>query len=344
MKVAALVQKPYDLLNVLEYLHLQGWSRKQLTVFLIGKHSNVLAAERLCRALKISVEHLADPDIYGQWVVGLTAAQFPKGKALLALKALLLVPSFFWWHICWLYMRLRRRRATYDVLLYDPWRSKCFFLSSIAADRQVLFDGGYSTITYKLCDAFASGGARELVATSLRAQKTHVPWLVRTAFMRRVDKQAPFFTCYAGQVPSSSRFLVLANNYAYSRATAAAVEMGDYAMVLGIPMLRHIDHYIEVARECLQNADIAVTDESVQYRFHPQDLNRSKLDTVYAQMLEEGIAYRSLSCNFPEYGLEFDFLFFERLPRFIVTYESSSTVWLQQVFGTRIELKILQVR
>lgn len=344
MKAAALVQKPYDLLNALEYLHLQGWSQEQLTIFLIGKHANVRAVEKLCHSMKISVEHLPEPDLYSQWTVGLTAAQFPKGKALIVLKALMLVPSFFWWHLCWLYTLLRWCSSAFDVLLYDAWRSKCIFLSAIAARGQVVFDGGYSTISYKLCEAFAAGGARELVAASLRAQKTHIPWLVRHAIMRKVDGQAPFFTCYAVQVPASCCYPVLNNDYAYSRKSAAAVEIGDYALVLGIPMLRHIDHYVEVARECLQQAGIVVNGESVQYRFHPQDLNRSKLDVGYARMLEEGIAARSMPSAFPEYGLEFDFLFLKRLPRFIVSYESSSTVWLQQVFGNRIQLKILQVR
>jgi len=344
MRTAALVQKPYDLLNALEYLHLQGWSREHLTVFLIGKHANVRAAERLCRSMNISIEHLPEPDLYSQWIVGLTAAQFPKGKALLALKALMLVPAFFWWHLRWLNSLLRWCRSEFDVLLYDAWRSKCVFLSAISARRQVILDGGYSTVGYKLCDAFADGGPRGLVATSLRAQKNCIPWLVRNTIMRKVDEQASFFTCYAGQVPTTCSYPVLKNDYAYSRSSAAVVDNGDYALVLGIPMLRHIDHYVEVARDCLEQAGIAVTGESVLYRFHPQDLNRSKLDAGYARMLEEGIAARSLLCAFPEYGLEFDFLFLKQLPRFIVSYESSSTVWLQQVFGNRIQLKILHIR
>jgi hypothetical protein len=344
MKVAALVQKPYDLLNALEYLHLQGLSQEHLTVFLIGKHANARAAEKLCRSMNICFEHLPEPDLYSQWIVGLTAAQFPKGKVLLVLKALMLIPAFFWWHLCWLISLLRWRQSDFDVLIYDAWRSKCIFLSAIAARRQVIFDGGYSTVTYKLCDAFAAGGARGLVATSLRAQKSHLPWLVRNAIMRKVDEQASFFTCYAGQMPTNCFYPVLKNDYAYSRGSAAVFDTGDYALVLGIPMLRHIDHYVGVARECLQQAGVAVIAESVLYRFHPQDLNRSKLDSGYARMLEEGIAARSLLSAFPEYGLEFDFLFLKRLPRFIISYESSSTIWLQQVFGNRIQLKILQIR
>jgi hypothetical protein len=344
MRTAALVQKPYDLLNVLEYLHLQRLRQEQLTVFLIGNHANVRAAEKLCRAMKISVEYLPDPDIYSQWIVGLTAAQFPKGKTLLALKALLLGPSYFWWHICWLYSLLRSPSVVFDVLLYDPWRSKCVFLSAINARRHVLFDGGYSTVSYKLCNAFAAGGAMAVVAASLHSQKVHLPWLVRTAAMRQVDRQAPFFTCYSEHIAASCRFPVLVNDYAYSRASAASVEIGEYALVLGIPKLRHLDYYVDVARECLIQAGLNVNRDSVRYRFHPQDLNRSKLDVGYARILEQGIAARSLPSSFPEYGLEFDFLFIERLPRFIVTYESSSTVWLQRVFGARIQLKVLEAR
>jgi hypothetical protein len=341
MKTAALVQKPYDILNILEYLHGQRLNREQLTVFLIGKHANVIAAEKLCRALKIKFEHLPEPDIYSHWVGKLTSAQFPLGKVLFAFKALLLVPSFFWWYLCWFQALLRWRGLAFDLLLYDPWRSKCVFLSAISARKQVLLDGGRSTVTYNLCDAFAAGGARYLVAASLRAQRTRVPWLIRRDVARRVDEEACFFSCYAARVPASSRFSVLANDYAHSRALAATAEIADYALVLGQPMLLEVDRYVQVARICLQEAGVTMTGESVQYRFHPQDLNLCKLDAGYAQAIERAMAAKSIPSSFPEYGLEFDFLFLKRLPRFIITYESSSTVWLQQVFGARIQLKIL---
>jgi hypothetical protein len=134
---------------------------------------------------------------------------------------------------------------------------------------------------------------------------------------------------------------VLANDYAHSRALAATAEIADYALVLGQPMLLEVDRYVQVARICLQEAGVTMTGESVQYRFHPQDLNLCKLDAGYAQAIERAMAAKSIPSSFPEYGLEFDFLFLKRLPRFIITYESSSTVWLQQVFGARIQLKIL---
>lgn len=345
MTAVALVQKPYDVMNLLEFRHQHAATCVGVEVIVIGNHSNALAARRLCDQFGLTYLTLPDPDLYSEVVGAMTAKRVPAWLQF-CVKPALLVPAFFWWHVValsvWIWFRFLR--PAYDLVLLDAWRSKCVFLPALRGRRHALLDGGFSTVSYGLSAAFEVGGAHGMIEASLRQQKVHLPWWLRRWVLSHVEPQATFFTCYAENFSRPSVPGVEFNVYDFSRSAAQRKPCDGTALILGIPKLKHIDAYIEAALDGLAAAGQPREIDRVKYRFHPQDRNRAGLDAGYRREVESGVQARGLAFSYPEHGVEFDFLSMETLPRLIVTYDSSSTVWLQQVYGAQIELKLLALR
>jgi hypothetical protein len=115
-------------------------------------------------------------------------------------------------------------------------------------------------------------------------------------------------------------------------------------LILGIPLLKHIDTYLDVAYKLLRNKGRQPLPEHVEYRFHPTDRNRSNLDAGYKSLIEGGAAKRGVNWSYPLYGLEFDFLNGKNVPAAIVCYETSSVSWIRNVMGSSVELTLLPDR
>lgn len=345
MTAAALVQKPYDLMNLLEFRHRHAELCAGIQVFVIGRHANADAARRLCDRLGLSHASLPDPDLYSAAVAAMAARRVPTWLQRV-LKPWLLVPAFLWWHlVCFAtWLRFRCSGPGFDLVMLDAWRSKCAFLPALRARRHVLLDGGYSTISYGLSAAFEAGGARGLVEVSLRRQKVHLPWWLRRWIVAQVEPDAVFFTCYADSFSSPVVPGVEFNVYDHSRDAARHKPCDGTALILGIPALKHIDAYIDAALDGLADAGLPRVLDRVRYRFHPQDRNRALMDAGYRRAVEEGVRARGVEFSYPEHGVEFDFLAMDALPRLIVSYDSSSTVWLRRVYGAQVELKLLALR
>ncbi|RYE43043.1 MAG: hypothetical protein EOP24_30115 [Hyphomicrobiales bacterium] len=344
----SLAQKPFDLLNCLEYLHLEGKGASDALVLLIGNHVNVRATEELCKTHDVAYERLPEPDLYFVAVQKLIAKRVLRRVPLLLVKGLLLAPAYLWWLVMYAFAKLRLRSLRCDVLMLDAWRSKCLYATAIHARRHVLTDGGYATLHYGLCEAFTAGGARALIQKSLSGQRPPLPALIQSSFARQVDASSQFFTCYFDRLQGVRN--VVANAYRMSQGWVTRKEVGDFVMIMGIPALKHIDDYLAAAMTALPagtredgEAGGSATPH-VHYRFHPTDRNRASLDDGYRRMIEEGVAKRGVDWSYPQYSLEFDFLTLEKLPRAIVSYESSSAMWLQTVFGEVIKVSVLPLR
>lgn len=345
MTAVALVQKPYDLMNLLEFRHRHADACADVEVLVIGGHSNALAARSLCDRHGLRHQSLPDPDLYSKVVGAMTARRVPLWLQL-CVKPVLLVPAYVWWHLvaalaC---LRFGRRRTAYDLVLLDAWRSKCVFLPALRGRRHCLLDGGFSTVSYGLGTAYEAGGGRNMIETSLQRQKVRLPGWLRRWALSRVEPETAFFSCYADSFSSPSVPGLELNGYDFSRSTAARKPCDGTVLILGIPKLKHIDAYIAEALDGLSAAGLPREMDRVTYRFHPQDRNRARLDAGYRREVEEGVRARGLKFSYPEHGVEFDFLAMDTLPRLIVTYDSSSTVWLQQVYGAQIELKLMALR
>lgn len=348
----SLAQKPFDLLNCLEYLHHEGKGASDALVLLVGNHVNVRATEELCARHGLAYERLPEPDLYFAAVQRLIAKRVVSGLPLMLVKCLLLAPAYLWWLVMYVFAKLRLRNLRCEVLILDAWRSKCLYATAIHARRHVLTDGGYATLHYGLCQAFTAGGARALVRKSLAGQRPLLPGLIRYRFAREIDESSPFFTCYFDRLQGVPN--VFANDYRMSRRWVTRKEVGDFVMVMGIPALKHIDDYLAAASTALsadpkggsegRPSGAPVQCPPVHYRFHPTDRNRAAMDVGYKSLIEEGVTKRGVDWSYPQYSLEFDFLTLDKLPRAIVSYESSSAMWLQQVFGEVIKVSVLPLR
>lgn len=345
MRTVALVQKPYDLMNLLEFRHRHAELCDGVEVLVIGQHANADAARRLCDRLGLQHASLPDPDLYSVAVAAMSARRVPVWLQRV-IKPWLLVPAFVWWHVVIVatWLRFRCRGPAFELVLLDAWRSKCAFLPALRARRHVLLDGGYSTVSYGLGPAFEAGGARSLVQASLHRQKVHLPWWLRQWILAWVEPDAVFFTCYADSFSTMAVPGVEFNVYGHSRDTARRKPCDGTALILGIPTLKHIDAYIEAALDGLADAGLPRELDRVKYRFHPQDRNRARIDAGYRRSVEEGVRARGVEFSYPEHGVEFDFLAMEALPRLIVSYDSSSTVWLRRVYGAQVDLKLMALR
>ncbi|MFL9839867.1 NAD(P)-dependent oxidoreductase [Sphingomonas sp. ST-64] len=338
VRALCLLQKPYDLINATEYLE-RYYPDATLDAAVIGIYANSLAVAELCKQRGIPVTHIDDPDLYARWVAYLNAKQNLSRALLLVVKALILPLAYLYWFYAFFRLRAQLRGNCYDLVILDAWRSKCFYLSAMPAGALIsITDGGYSTLHYGLCPAFERGGARELVATSLRQQRPLMPGLLRKLAVARFSAQTPFFTCYAREFAADCAFPVLTNDYRHCSAVLGAKTLRRGVMIMGIPRLKHIDTYIRHALDAQTAAGLPRDVATIEYRFHPTDRNRTRLDANYGKMIERGVAERGMSSSYPRYSLEMDFLDQAEIPEIIVTYASSSVPWIEQVFGSRVRL------
>jgi hypothetical protein len=344
VKLIALLQKPYDLLNALEYAHENGLANSDLAAVVIGRHVNAEAAAQLCAEHGIAVRRVPDPDFYATCVSWLHASRKVRGKALLVVKASLLPLAWMWWIFSYLRARFSLRNLSCQKLVFDAWRSKCMYMACIDADEQILVDGGFSTLHYGLCAAYSTGGGRELVRVSLSKQKPLVPGFLRRIFIAKTCPNAAFFTCYLDQLHPGSRYPGSGNRYAWSASTLKRKEADSRVLILGIPLLKHIDTYVAAALDVLRQRGREATPGDIEYRFHPTDRNRSSLDSNYKAMIEKGANERGVHWSYPSYSLEFDFLNGKSIPFAIVCYESSSAAWIRDVLGDAVEVTTLPDR
>lgn len=343
-KVIAAIQKPYDLLNALEYVRKNGLPTSDLMALIIGMHANARAVADLCEKNGITILRAPDPDFYARCASWLNATRKFSGKVLLAVKGALLPIAYVAWLLAYLRARILMRGVRCDTLIFDAWSSKCLYMACIKADRHVLVDGGFSTLNYGLCEAFTQGGARELVRVSLSKQRPLLPSFLRAHLVKMTKPMSIFFTCYAGRIPDGCAYPHEGNQYEWSAMTLRRKPAGDHVLILGIPLLKHIDTYVSAALDVLRRRGAEASPASIEYRFHPTDRNRSSLDVSYKDLIERGATERGVTWSYPTYSLEIDFLEGKSVPSAIVCYESSSVAWIRSVMGDAVELKVLPER
>ncbi|WP_162256459.1 hypothetical protein [Sphingomonas sp. Root710] len=338
------MQKPYDLINAMEYLNAYR-PRGTLHAMIIGSHINAVAVAEICRQRHIPFTNTLDPDLYAYFSARLnTKLDWPR-SLLLFMKAALRPICYMYWLFAFLYLFLRLRSVRYDLVLFDAWRSKCLYISALPPGTSfVIVDGGFSTLHYGLCAAFDRGGAEELVRVALQKQRPVMPLVLRWLAAQRCSNKTPFFTCYQDQISASCRHPVLANEYRYCSATLGEKTVRPGVMILGIPMLKHIDIYIERALDAQTEAGIDRDVKTIEYRFHPTDRHRANIDPSYCFAIEQGVAERGLNFSYPQFSLEIDFLQQREVPAIIVAYPSSSLRWIEEVLQSRVRIITMMER
>jgi len=337
-RALCLLQKPYDLINATEYLAAHC-PEADMHAVVIGTHANAVAVRALCRQRRIPLTEVADPDLYAYCAAYLNTKPHWPRPLILFIKAALLPLAYLYWFLAFARLAWTVRGQHFDLVVLDAWRTKCLYAAAMPRGASlVLTDGGFSTLHYGLCAAFERGGAIALIRTALIRQKPLMPALLRRLAIRRATDATPFFTCYRDQISSDCRYPVLSNSYANCRSLLGEKMVRQSVMILGIPLLKHIDVYIARALDAQEAAGLPRDVTAIEYRFHPTDRNRAKLDAAYGRMVERGVRERGLRFSYPEYSLEVDFLEQEQIPAIIVAYPSSSIRWIEEVLGSSVQI------
>lgn len=337
-RVLCLLQKPYDLINATEYLA-SYCPKADIHAVVIGTHANAIAVRAICRQRRIPFTEVADPDLYAYCAAYLNTKRRWPNTLILAIKAVLLPLAYIYWFwaFCWLAFKVRGQH--FDLVLLDAWRTKCLYVAAMPRGASlVLMDGGFSTLHYGLCNAFERGGAVALIRTALNRQRPLMPTVLGRLAVRHATDATPFFTCYRDQISVDCRYPVLSNSYANSQLLLGEKMIRQSVMILGIPLLKHIDIYIERALDAQEAAGLPRDVAVIEYRFHPTDRNRAKLDPVYGNLIEHGVRERGLHFSYPKYSLEVDFLEQYEIPAIIVAYPSSSIRWIEEVLGSSVRI------
>ncbi|MFC5795561.1 MULTISPECIES: hypothetical protein [Sphingomonadales] len=337
-RVLCLLQKPYDLINATEYVAAHC-PEAEIHAIVIGTHANAVAVQEICQQRRIPLTRVADPDLYAYCAAYLNTKRHWPRALILSIKAALLPLAYFYWFFSFGRLAFKARQQQYDLVLLDAWRTKCLYVAAMPRGAfLVLMDGGFSTLHYGLCPAFESGGAVALIRRALHKQRPLMPAVLRHLAIRRATDATPFFTCYHDQISADCRYPVLSNSYANCRLLLGEKRVRPSVMILGIPLLKHIDAYIQRALDAQEAAGLPRDAAAIEYRFHPTDRNRAKLDAAYGSMIECGVRERRLYFSYPKYSLEVDFLEQEEIPAIIVAYPSSSIRWIEEVLGSSVQI------
>lgn len=342
MKTFALCQKPLDLLNAFEYINKNCIHKRNFVVILVGKHESVLATKKLCSSNKIKNIRIPSPDIYSGVVTYFISLKAPK-IILFFVKAIMFPINFIWNNIVYQSILRKRRRKECNELIFDAWRTKMIYIPLFNAKKFVIIDGGYSAVPIKLAEAFSQGGSSMLVDKSLTMQKYHFPRYMSSYIKNKIKNKSEYFTSYIDGVGTSSMHPIQLNSYEYSKKLMSNKLINNIILVLGMPALRHIDAFVVRANSILKDA-IYDKAHKIVYRFHPQDVNWAAINPNIRKRNEHELTKRGLEWQYPIYGIEFDFINSDAIPRIIVGYTSSAMVWLKAILPDSVNIVILDVK
>jgi hypothetical protein len=339
-KQILLAQKPYDLLVGLELLHALAKTHHDLEVLVVGESLNAARTRTLCLRMGIPVGVVPDLDMYPRLIERYRVCELSWRPIRYLLAFILALSS----NIAW---RMRRSRALSiggkikaEMILSDTWCSKSIYWTGIQPLKCLyVLDGGYSTVSLRLIDELRRSGISKMVSVSLRRQRKLFPSSLRRSIAGAIGANTAFFSCYVSEEHAAHSRDVLRNTYSWSKANISAkIVDANRILILGLPFLDRLDEFLMVLSSVLSERNEPYPCISVEYRLHPSDAERFSTQATLRESIREKLLKKGLVMVEPEFGLEFDFMNQQGLPATIITYPSSSTVWLREVLAHRVSL------
>jgi len=319
-KIAALVQKPLDIVNVFEFFDIKKWEKENAVLFVLGNAERTKSCIRIAEDNGVECIVMPNPDCYS--ILLKKYGVYWNGVMRYLFKLFLFCLSFFSWAFVYLYAVYYFRNKRYDALLFDPWRNKSLYASVIKSDHQVIIDGGYSTITYGLVETFRSHGPIAMVMKSIKKQRMTWAFIFRNKIMYSINKNAEFFTSYIENDEPELR--LIKNDYKGLINSILSKRINDNILVVGAPGLTGMLNCMPIIK------DISDSSKMI-YRFHPVDVELMSNNAKYKKRLVDLVEDCGFLCEFSLNGLEYDLNKSNELPKCILVYDTSCFNWLEKI-------------
>ena len=116
-------------------------------------------------------------------------------------------------------------------------------------------------------------------------------------------------------------------------------KLSKRVLVIGYPQLKGINEQYNIARKIYDNHSVI----DIYYQLHPSDcVKKAQLDS-YGDYIQSAIEKYPINYGCADFSIEVDFLLAENVPEFVVTYNSSSVVWLRTVFNDRVSIILVDL-
>ena len=246
-----------------------------------------------------------------------------------------------------------------QTLILDLWRTKVPILNYINFKKLVIMDGGTSTKNLKLLKNWELTRNKTAVLTNyLSNQKYHqrdrksfrnsfqrfiytihceilygLPEHILSKIKGNWPVDTHLFSAYVNADDKKKH--VTLNSYQHHKSIFQNFRIGDYAIVLGHPGFRTLDN----SRKCLIDESYS----KILYLFHPRDRRNFLLD-----MSERNSSYNRverLNWEVLDIQVSIEIYLYQRktLPAKIVTYQSSSSAFLEAVLDERVTVQNVEI-
>ena len=359
LKNIAVVSKPLDLLNSIEYLHSINASISDLEVWLIGNGVVQEVTRSICLRYGLVPVNIIDPDLYYRAATRINLLVLPR-VIINLLKVIVALVGRPLWYFSMLRIRLAVKKSSCNRLILDCWRNKYSVLALLDFKHLVVIDGGYSTVTYDLIGSWDKYGAYEGIKRYLLAQSVSSLESSKSLFTKVRFRN--YAANWATQIPSGlawfidnkikTRHITLfsaflntdnaalgfyVNRYKYSESCLKEKQSGHRVLILGYPAVSIIDRQYSAAVEAI-NGD---SEASIHYQLHPSDIRKIHISKDYEYFIKKALNEYPITYGGARYSLEWDLILEGDLPRTIVLYKSSALPWLESVLNGRSNIVLI---
>lgn len=358
-KNLAIVSKPLDLLNAIEYQYSINLAISDLEVWVIGNGHVQETTRSICSIYGLRVTNIVDPDLYYRLVTRINILNLPS-LIIDMLKVFIGSLGKLLWYYYILKIQFMVKKKKYNHLILDCWRNKYSVVALLDFKHLVIIDGGYSTISLDLIGSWNQYGAHEGIKRYLNAQS--VSPLKSSKGMFTKARFRNYAADFATKIPSAlawfthnriknkhiilfSAFLdrdnkalgFLANRYKYSRSCIRKKQSVRRVLILGYPSVSIIDRQYSEAVKA-SNGDI---EASIHYQLHPSDIRKMYISKDYECFIKKALNKYPVTYDGARYSLEWDLILEGDLPHTIVLYQSSALPWLHSVLSGRTNIVLV---
>ena len=358
-KNIAIVSKPLDLLNAIEYQYSIDLAIIDLEVWVIGNGHVQETTRSICFLYGLRVTNIIDPDLYYRLATRINFLNLPSAIVDLVKVCVGLLGRLLWYYYI-LKIRLKVKKKKYNRLVLDCWRNKYSVVALLDFKHLVVIDGGYSTVTYDLIGSWDKYGAYEGIKRYLLAQSVSSLESSKSLFTKARFRN--YAANRATQMPSglawfidnkirtrhitlfsafldtdNAAFRFYANRYKYSESCLKEKQSGHRVLILGYPAVSIIDRQYSAAVEAI-NGD---SEASIHYQLHPSDIRKMQISKDYESFIKKALNEYPITYGAARYSLEWDLILEGDLPRTIVLYKSSALPWLESVLNGRSNIVLV---
>jgi len=330
--------KSLDIINAQESLYLIDPNiKKVLWIQFEINRERVVAAKKILDDMQVKTIHVPNPYLYES---AFYHRFKPRSKYLKIIFFGVLLPFTY---LIWIigYIKIKRKLSNIEKPKYffcDPVGMKIMLIAILKPDNIVFFDGGKSTVTWKLHDTFAKEGGFGILKGGLHNMATCMPRSIKRKVMKNCHKEPVFITAYSELFtihPSGGNIgdHLIENKYFLLKQAFEGKEINkSQVLILGTNASgSNPDMFINI-RKKIEN-HFEKQDSKLIILYKPHDLHQQISSSVIHQFQVNEIEI----CK-SEKSIEFALLNEKTLPKAIISWNSSASIILKKTLpdGVRI--------